>query len=148
MTYLTKQAAQSVLRVLQGPYTMSMFASLRDLQNAQIKDRKEAIATMQAAIDAPEQEPAWFACDTEGGEFDITFVTTQEEASMAVDCALADDPNIKFEDLVTPLYTAPPSPQAQDLSDVEIDNIWGSVDLDVPPFINFVRAVLAARSAP
>lgn len=132
MISLTREAAQQVLDVL--VLNNAKWKSLADSGDAGFWVAEEeyhyiqtekAIATLQAAIDAPEQGPAWFACDTEGGEFDITFVTTQEEAAMAVDCALADDPDLKFEDLVTPLYTAPPAPQAQarELSDDDIDSI-------------------------
>ena len=61
------------------------------------------------------QEPVWYACDTEGGEFDVSFVTSREEAAELIDCALADDPDLKFEDLVTPLYAAPqPAPVVQE----------------------------------
>jgi hypothetical protein len=73
------------------------------------KQAREGVAALEADIAQP-VEPVWFACDTEGAEFDITFVTTREEAAEAVDCALADDPDLKFEDLVTPLYTTQPEP--------------------------------------
>lgn len=70
---------------------------------------KKAIAALDAEIAQP-VEPVWFACDTEGADFDVTFVTTREEAAELVDCTLADDPDLKFEDLVTPLFTEPQEP--------------------------------------
>ena len=114
----------------------------------------EAILAARAYLAAPEQsEPAWYACDTEGAEFDVTFVTTREEAAMAVECALADDPDLKFEDLVTPLYTAAPQPTTPEpvnqmllaaLKRCKFDSLNMSLD-----DLKFCRsAIAAAEQAP
>ena len=89
-------------------------------------------------------KPIWFACDTEGAEFDVTFVTTQEEAAMAVESALADDPDLKFEDLVTPLFQAPQ--QREPLSDAEIESLGGKWVRDGYDVQALVRAIESAHN--
>lgn len=93
--------------------------------SARLEDARAAIADLEAEI-AQEVEPVWFACDTEGAEFDVTFVATREEAAEAVDCALADNPDLKFEDLVTPLFTAPQAVNAELLEALEKIEAWSS----------------------
>jgi len=84
----------------------------------------EYILILRKALDdeiAQAVEPRWYACDTPGAEFDITFVTTREEAEENVEYALADDPDLTFEDVVTPLYLHPPQPQATTPADKPTD---------------------------
>lgn len=124
MTYLTKEAAQSVLDALNAGHM-----------------HPGAIALMQAAIDAPEQEPyGWVVSgchDLRRGGF--------AEATAKAEAAYCGGTTHAF-----PVYrtAAPPAPQARELSDAVIAKIakihYGSEQTFQE--LLFARAVLAARS--
>jgi len=143
-TLTTLRAAQRELaEIVSGMNTrainnVTVKSSTLEMFAGEVSEQLRKIDALIASMEAqPEQKPVWYACDTEGAEFDVTFVTTRDEAADAVDCALADDPDLKFEDLVTPLYThAPPSePKAEParLTDAEIYEAYAALELPHVP---------------
>lgn len=70
----------------------------------------EALAWSGCSVCKPQAqpvEPVWFAVDTEGADFDVSFVNSYEQAKELIDCTLADNTELKASELITPLYTAP-----------------------------------------
>jgi hypothetical protein len=95
------------------------FASVETYNDTFLNSAEEAWATYTPPAAQPAQ-PAWYACKTQGGEFDVTFVATRDEAIAQVEYALADDPSLKFEDLIVNLYTGPQQRTWVGLTDEEI----------------------------
>lgn len=89
------------------------------------KERAEPQA-VQPAAQPVAPEPAWFACDTDGADFDVTFVKTKAQALDVIDPEHPDP-----DSLITPLYAEPINPKIKEsLTDEQIDEacaeVWGS----------------------